>query len=133
MYLSKIVVSLSSSVFFIGSCYWMSKNEIINSFFKRSILTEMGRYTLGIYILQSIVLETIMAEYIKVDTWGGLFSNLQFDIYVLFPFVSFFILWFCASITKLIQKHKMMSFFLLGGIKMTIYLFGIIQCQLSYL
>lgn len=75
----------------------------------------MGRYTLGIYILQSIVLETIMAEYIKVDTWGGIFSNLRFDIYILFPLVSFVIMWSCGFVTKQIQSNKTLSFWLLGN------------------
>lgn len=75
----------------------------------------MGRYTLGIYIFQSIVLETIMAEYIKVDTLGGIFANLHFDIYVLFPLVSFVIMWVCAVVTKQIQSNKTLSFWLLGN------------------
>ena len=74
----------------------------------------MGRYTLGIYILQSIILETIMAEYIKVDTWGGLLANLSFDNYILFPIISYGVMVVCAYTTKWIEKKSPISFWLLG-------------------
>ena len=117
LYIAKIMASLSSSTFFIGLCYWASKNLKISELLRKSRLTEMGKYTLGVYILQSLILETIMAEYIKVDLWGGIFANLPFDIYVLFPLVSFFILWLCAFVTKYIQRNKTLGFWLLGNLK----------------
>lgn len=95
----------------------MNMDKPISGFFRKSKLTEMGRCTLGIYILQSIILETILAEYIKVDSWGGIFSNLQFDIYVLFPIISFMIMWLCAFVTMKIQSNMKLSFWLLGNVK----------------
>lgn len=79
-----------------------------------SRLTEIGKYTLGIYILQSIILETIMAEYIKVDEWGGIFAYLDFDIYLFFPLLSFVVLIVCAYLTKKIEQYPLLGFWLLG-------------------
>lgn len=113
-YVDKIIVSITSGLFFIGAMYWASKNKIFNEFLNNSLLTKMGRYTLGIYILQSIILETIMAEYIKVDAWDGLFANLSFDNYILFPIVSFVVMVICAYMTKWIEDKNSLSFWLLG-------------------
>lgn len=68
----------------------------------------------GIYILQSIILETIMAEYIKVDTWGSLLANLSFDNYILFSIISYGVMVACAYKTKWIKKESSISFWLLG-------------------
>lgn len=94
--------------------YWASKNKKIRDWVNKSALTKMGKYTLGIYILQSIILETIMAEYIKVDTWDDLLTNLAFDNYILFPIISFVIMVACAYITKWIEEKTPVSFWLLG-------------------
>lgn len=101
-------------MFLIGVMYWASKNKKISEWLNKSTLTKMGKYTLGIYILQSIILETIMAEYIKIDTWGGLLSNLVFDNYILFPIISLMIMVACAYITKWMEEKTPMSFWLLG-------------------
>lgn len=113
-YFDKIIVSITSGLFFIGLMYWASKNKKLNEFLSNSILTKMGRYTLGIYILQSIILETIMAEYVKVDSLGGLFANLSFDNYILFPIVSFGVMVACAYTTKWIEEKVPIRFWLLG-------------------
>ena len=55
-----------------------------------------------------------MAEYIKIDTWGGLLSNLVFDNYILFPIISVVIMVVCAYITKCMEEKAPMSFWLLG-------------------
>ena len=77
----------------------------------------IGKYTLGIYILQSIILETVMAEYIKVDQWGGIFSSLIFDIYIVFPLISFVVLLLCTELTRLIAHNQFLGFWLLGNEK----------------
>lgn len=76
-----------------------------------------GKYTLGIYILQSIILETIMAEYIKVNYWGGIFSSLTFDIYIFFPLVSFVVMMICAYLTIFMSRNYILNFWLLGALK----------------
>lgn len=116
-YLNKIIISLSSSIFFIGLALWLNRNSKCADFFAKSKLTTIGKYTLGIYILQSIILETVMAEYIKVGHWGGIFSSLIFDIYIVFPLISFFVLWTCAELTRFIGRSHFLGFWLLGNVR----------------
>lgn len=113
-YINKIIASVSSSIFFIGLFYWLSLNPKFNNYMVGNWLTDIGKYTLGIYILQSIILETIMAEYIKVDGWGGIFTYLDFDIYLFFPLLSFVVLIVCAYLTKKIEQYPLLGFWLLG-------------------
>lgn len=115
--MNKLAISASSGLFFIGLCYWLCKNNRIEDWMCRTFMTDMGKYTLGIYIIQSIVLETVMAEYIKVDSYGGIFSNLRFDIFILFPLVSFILMIVFTYMTKQIQVYKNLSFWLLGKSK----------------
>lgn len=117
MYINKILVSLSSSLFFIGMFYWLSNNTKGEKYFAGSRLTQVGKYTLGIYILQSILLETIMAEYIKVDRWGGIFALQTFYIYIVFPILSFIMIIVYSYLTKQISRNSFLSFWLLGTIK----------------
>ena len=116
-YMNKLAISASSGLFFIGLCYWLCKNNRIEDWMCRTFMTDMGKYTLGIYIIQSIILETVMAEYIKVDSYGGIFSNLRFDIFILFPLVSFILMIIFTYMTKRIQVYKNLSFWLLGKSK----------------
>lgn len=97
-----------------GLLYWISTYKRAARFFERSWLTEIGKHTLGIYIIQSIVLETVMAEYVKVDEYGGVFECLSFDIYILFPVLSFVIMVLCAVCAKIINKNSFLCFYLLG-------------------
>lgn len=115
IYYEKILISISASIFFIGFMYGLSQKLSVKIFLQKSYLTKIGKHTLGIYILQSIILETILAEYIKIDTWRGIFSNLNFDIYIVFPIISFIIVLLCTQISILIQRNKILNFLLLGN------------------
>ena len=117
IYFEKILINISASIFFIGFMYGLSQKPSIKIFLERSYLTKIGKHTLGIYILQSIILETILAKYIKIDTWGGIFSDLNFDIYIVFPIISFIIMLLCTQISILIQRNKILNFLLLGNTK----------------
>ena len=117
IYFEKILINISASIFFIGFMYGLSQKSSIKIFLEKSYLTKIGKYTLGIYILQSIILETILAKYIKIDTWGGIFSDLNFDIYIVFPIISFIIMLLCTQISILIQRNKILNFLLLGNTK----------------
>ena len=71
-----------------------------------------GKYTLGIYILQSLILETFLARYILLD-------NLNFYVFnfIIAPMLSAFILTLCVYIIKLISKSPRFAFFFLGNSK----------------
>lgn len=116
IYLGKILIGISSSIFLVGLMYGLSKINSIKQYLENSYLTKMGRHTLDIYILQSIFLETIL-PIIKIDKLGGVFSNLNFDIYIVFPILSFLIMIICTEIGILIQRNKTLDFLLLGNTK----------------
>ena len=113
-YLSKIVISVSSSLLLIGVLYGLSQIAMINKKIASSSLTSIGKNTLGIYLLQSIVLETIMSEFIKVDKFGGVFANIHFVILIVFPIVSMAVMMFCDVCIKQIRSNRYLSFLLLG-------------------
>lgn len=117
IYCEKILIGISASIFLIGLMYGLSQINSIKNYFEKSYLTEIGKHTLGIYILQSIILETIMPIYIKVDTWGGIFINLNFDIYIIFPIISFLVMLLCTFLSIQIQKNKLLNLLLLGNTK----------------
>lgn len=74
-----------------------------------SYLSDCGRSTLGIYIVQTLILEQIMAAYLKF--------NITSDIIVSFivcPLVSFVVLDISLDIVRLLRKHRITSFWLLG-------------------
>lgn len=55
-----------------------------------------------------------MAEYIKVDHWGGVFSSLALDIY---PPLTSFILLLCTELTQFIGRSLFLDFWLLETVK----------------
>lgn len=105
-YLYKLFLGLSGAI---GSIY-MFKESIgrlaLTSFLER--LARMGEVTLGIYIIQAIVLEVLMPGYINFR---------EFSIVVvilLMPFMAFTILIFCIVIIRLINRSKLLELLMFG-------------------
>jgi uncharacterized membrane protein YeiB len=71
-----------------------------------------GQYTLGVYILQSIILETYMAKYICLDNMNFFVFN-----FIVAPLLSFIILVLCVYIIKLMSKSPTVSFIFFGNSK----------------
>lgn len=63
--------------------------------------SEVGKYTLEIYILQTIILERFLGRFLCLDC-----VNLLFFDYFLSPLISFVLLILCYVIAKLIYKTK---------------------------
>lgn len=59
-----------------------------------------GKYTLGIYVLQSFILEDLMARYIDLDK-----INLLFFDFVVVPLISYLIMDFCYHIVLQLEKY----------------------------
>ena len=68
-----------------------------------------GQYTLEIYIVQTIIVEMIMAKYIILDDIGFIMFN-----FVIAPFLTILILIVCVMVIKVIYKFKFFSFWLFG-------------------
>jgi uncharacterized membrane protein YeiB len=74
-----------------------------------AVMCDWGKYTLAIYILQSIILEHYMEMYIKFD-------GIQFALFnfVVAPAISFAVLVVCVYIAKLLMKNRVAAFMLFG-------------------
>ena len=75
-------------------------------------LCAMGSLTLGIYILQSIVLETILARVISLDTLSPWVAQI-----VVMPAVSVVVLLLCVVIIRWLSRSNRLAFFLFGKYK----------------
>lgn len=75
-----------------------------------NIATDWGKMTLGIYILQTLLLETILLRYVNFD---GV-NDILFD-FVISPLISLAIMMVCVMIIRVIRLNDYASFFLLGS------------------
>lgn len=103
----KLAIGMSATIFLISLFYGIfSKSEgngIVATF------TVVGQYTLSIYILQTLILERIMANYIKLDS----ISPMIFDLIVT-PILSVVLLWGCVYVAKILEHYKVMRYLLFG-------------------
>ena len=105
------ITGLSGSLSLIGCTYYVCKwlkeqTWLINS------LAEIGTYTLGIYGLQSIVLQRIFANYIHVNK--TLISDWQLDFFIV-PCIGLFSVLICFFLIQVLKRGKIMNFFLFGN------------------
>lgn len=73
------------------------------------LISEWGRYTLGIYILQVFLLETFLKKYLVFTNLNPWLFNL-----VVAPVISLIVMILCVVLIKLIQTNRYLSFMLLG-------------------
>lgn len=107
-YLYVLLTGFSGTLLCCSFYYWLI-GRIGNSVVVQRIST-FGRYTLGIYIIQTFLLETILSFYVKLDI---IFSPVICNT-IIIPILSFGILISCILLVKLICKNKSLSFLLLG-------------------
>jgi fucose 4-O-acetylase-like acetyltransferase len=93
-----------------GSVFWLMLFHKIyqgNRYF--SVLSTVGTYTLGIYILQKIILETLINRMLD-------FSDVNIYIYnfLITPLMAVFVCAICIVLMKFISKNKFCSLVLLG-------------------
>ena len=72
------------------------------------IMSKIGRNTIGIYILQVIVLENVMANFFKLDYLDSEVFN-----WIVAPLLSLAVLYLCMLAIRLLRKNPV-SLFLLG-------------------
>lgn len=106
-YYHKIFIGLSGSVFFI-TLFKLAFNGKIN-IETHKWFSQIGRNTLGIYLIQTIILENIASRYINFDSIGFITFN-----FIIAPVISIFFLICCIWIIGIINKSKYASFFCLG-------------------
>ncbi len=73
-----------------------------------NIICKVGRDTLGIYIIQAILLETILRQYVNFEGNQALFD------YIIAPMVSLIMMALCYAIKRLLDQNQITRSWLLG-------------------
>lgn len=108
--LYRIVMGIAGSLFFILLFRRIfSKMGDDNKSSLCHLAGKIGQYTLVIYILQSFILEYLMARLLNFDDVDPILFNL-----IIVPSISLLLLFVCYSIATLISKNRYLSFILLG-------------------
>ena len=106
----KLTIGVVGSLAFIGLFCSKIPQEKTNKLL--SICGNWGQYTLGIYILQCIILENFMGKYIVLDDLNFYLFN-----FVIAPFLSFVVLVFFIYIIKSMSKSSKLAFYFFGNSK----------------
>lgn len=103
----KIIIGLFGSLAFVGLICSLITQE--RKGWLISLCSNWGQYTLGIYILQAIILETYLAKHILLDDFNFFVFN-----FLLAPILSFLVMAICVYIIKLMSMSAKMAFFFYG-------------------
>ena len=106
----RLIIGIVGSFAFIGLFCSIIHQENNNKL--TSICCKLGQFTLGIYILQTIILETIMSRLIILD---GL--NFYLFNFIIAPIISLSVLTLCIYIIKYMNKSPSLALFFLGDSK----------------
>lgn len=105
-YIFRIAVGLAGSFFVMSLSYHICLDC---HFFDWQKISKMGQYTLGVYILQTFLLERIMAKIIHLNNY-----NYEINILILTPILAFFVFVICVVVDRLISKSKILGSLLFG-------------------
>ena len=95
----------------VGNCGALAVFCIFRKFFasmSNNPICKIGKETLGIYILQAVILETVLKQYFTYQ--GG---HAVFD-FVIAPILSLIIMIICYGLTRLLDKNTITKGLLLG-------------------
>ena len=107
--LYRLAIGIVGSLAFIGIACSLIPQGKTNKFI--SLCCNWGQYTLGVYILQNIILETLMAEYILLDGVNFYIFN-----FLVAPLLSLIVLIICVHFIKLTSKSPKLALFFWGKI-----------------
>lgn len=98
---------------FSGSLIWitlfmMSENWISSTKIGR-LMCRCGTMTLGIYVLQTLVIEIVLREIICLDSVNQLLFSL-----IIAPVISLFVMILCIALIEIIRKNKVTTLMILG-------------------
>lgn len=106
-YCYRITIGLAATLFFISFFEYLSDKIKITALGRR--ICGWGTQTLGIYLYQTVILELIMARWIKLDS----IPAVVFD-FIVAPLVSAGVLLLCLWLISLTKKSRWLSLLLLG-------------------
>lgn len=101
----RVFIGLSGSLFFI-TLFTIINKETIS---RVNRIAEWGKYTLEVYILQFIVLESIAGNLLKFDQ-----TNLHFFHFIYCPIISIVLLFLLLIISRITHHSFYLSFLLWG-------------------
>ncbi|MBO7579917.1 MAG: acyltransferase family protein [Bacteroidaceae bacterium] len=108
--LYKLTIGIAGSLAFIGMACALIPQEKTNKVM--SLCCSWGQYTLGVYILQTILVENILARYVVLDDLNFFVFN-----FCVAPIISFICLISCIYIIKIITKSPLVAFYFFGKTK----------------
>ncbi len=111
LYLFRYIVSLLTGI--TGGIFFMSLFCVIS--FKRSrwlIISKYGQLTLGVYILQTVLLETVLPHYIQFS------NNTPFVYWIIIPTIAIIIVLFCLFLTKIMMRFNHVNKVCLGCVSL---------------
>lgn len=105
--IKQYVVGLSGSLLVIAICYYISLwNSIAVKY-----LVKMGRYTLGIYIMQILLLERILTPLME-----PFFSQIIWEIeFIISPLIGVIVVFVCYFLILIVCKNTFLNLLLFGG------------------
>lgn len=107
MCLIQYVVALAGSLFVLGGCYYVSewlKNSLLLAF-----LSKVGQYTLGIYVVQTIILERLFLNIFHLDTYTSTINYLIIPMLgILFCFISYWLV-------QILKRSSSVNLFFFGN------------------
>lgn len=102
-YIFRIAVGLAGSFFIMSLIYHNCQSAFLQK------VSKAGQYTLGVYILQTFLLERIMAKIIHLNNF-----NYEINILILTPLLAFFVFVICIVAVRLLSKSKILGSLLFG-------------------
>lgn len=103
----RIIMGASGAFAILTGFYCLFKKESHSAFVVTC--SRWGKETLGIYIVQTYLLEKILSQYLNFDGINFYLVN-----FIIFPIISLLIMWICILIIRLLKTNKVTAFLLLG-------------------
>ena len=113
IYNKLFIISYRYLVGFVGSILIISISENIYKFDKYKLFINLGKSTLGIYIIQSYIM--IFIEKLNINIRNDIIYNVIFT-----PLVSIFIMLICLLMINIINKNRIMKNVLLGNYNLNV-------------
>ena len=112
----QVFVGLSGSIVVIGICEliykFLGKRQRVEKFL--SYFSTIGRYTLGIYVVQTFIIERLITVYIKLNE--AILSP-AFTDFIFIPLIGSALCIVCYYVVRLTRPIKIINILLYGGQK----------------
>lgn len=104
----KLIIGIVGSLFFFS--LFLSSKVLADNVKKKPIIQYIGKNTLGVYLIQTLIIEKILMHYLKFD---GL--NFWVFNFIVTPMISLVVLFICIGIIRLLKKNRWLSLLFLGS------------------